>query len=172
MTFDAARPWRSAGALLAQVDLDALLRHANNAKIAANLRDQFPHPYTRRDAIEYLGFVRDQTPERAFAIQHRDEAIGGLGFQVGLDISRVSAEIGYWIGETQWGRGFATRAVSAVTEWAFTEYKLTRVSRWFLLTTQPLSACSKKPAFQREGVLRRSAIKNGVVLDQLIYAHL
>ena len=159
------RSWRKS-------DLDALLRHANNAKIAANLRDQFPHPYTRRDAIEYLGFVRDQTPERAFAIQHRDEAIGGLGFQVGLDISRVSAEIGYWIGETQWGRGFATRAVSAVTEWAFTEYKLTRVFALVFAYNAASIRVLEKAGFQREGVLRRSAIKNGVVLDQLIYAHL
>ncbi len=40
-------------------------------KIAANLRDQFPHPYTRRDAIEYLEFVRDQKPERSFALQYQ-----------------------------------------------------------------------------------------------------
>src|SRR5579884_3969716 len=102
------RSWRKS-------DLEALLRHANNAKIAANLRDQFPHPYTRRDGIEYLAFVREQRPERAFALQHGEEAIGGLGFQIGVDISRVSAEIGYWVSEPYWGRGFATRAVSAIT---------------------------------------------------------
>ena len=92
------RSWRKS-------DLDALLRHANNAKIAANLRDQFPHPYTRRDAIDYLDFVRDQRPERAFAVQHSGEAIGGLGFQIGVDIGRVSAEVGYWISEALLGPG-------------------------------------------------------------------
>jgi len=157
------RSWRKS-------DLDALLRHANNAKIAANLRDQFPHPYTRRDAIEYLNFVRDQRPERAFAIQHNDEAIGGLGFQIGVDISRVSAEIGYWISEAYWGRGFATRAVAGVTEWAFSEYKLTRVFALVFAYNAPSIRVLEKAGFQREGVLRRSALKNGVVLDQWIYA--
>jgi [ribosomal protein S5]-alanine N-acetyltransferase len=157
------RSWRKS-------DLDALLRHANNPKIAANLRDQFPHPYTRRDAIEYLGFVRDQRPERAFALQHNDEAIGGLGFQTGIDISRVSAEIGYWVSEAYWGRGFATRAVCASTEWAFTEYKLTRVFALVFAYNTASIRVLEKAGFQREGVLRRSAVKNGVILDQAIYA--
>lgn len=157
------RSWRKS-------DLEPLLRHANNAKIAANLRDQFPYPYMRRDALEYLNFVRDQRPERAFALQYNDEAIGGLGFQIGLDISRVSAEIGYWISEAYWGRGFATRAVSAVADWAFTEYKLTRVFALVFSHNAPSIRVLEKSGFQREGVLRRSAVKNGVILDQWMYA--
>jgi len=157
------RSWR-------KPDLDALLRHANNAKIAANLRDQFPHPYTRRDAIDYLDFVRDQRPERAFAVQHNQEAIGGLGFQIGVDIGRVSAEVGYWISEAYWGRGFATRALSAISEWAFTEYKLTRVFALVFAYNAPSVRVLEKAGFQCEGILRRSAIKNGVILDQLMYA--
>lgn len=157
------RSWRKS-------DLDALLRHANNANIAANLRDQFPHPYTRRDGIEYLNFVRDQRPERAFAIQHNDEAIGGLGFQIGADIARVSAEIGYWISEGYWGRSFATRAVESITEWAFNEYKLTRVFALVFAYNAPSIRVLEKAGYEREGVLRRSAVKNGVILDQVIYA--
>ena len=157
------RSWRKS-------DLDALLRHANNAKIAANLRDQFPHPYTRRDAIDYLDFVRDQRPERAFAVQHSGEAIGGLGFQVGVDIGRVSAEMGYWISEAYWGRGFATRAVGAISEWAFAEYKLTRVFALVFSHNAPSIRVLEKAGFQCEGILRRSAVKNGVVLDQMMYA--
>ena len=157
------RSWRKS-------DLEPLLRHANNPKIAANLRDQFPYPYTRRDAIDYLSFVRDQRPERAFAVQHNEEAIGGLGFQIGLDVCRVSAEIGYWISEAYWGRGFAARAVNALADWAFTEYKLTRVFALVFSHNQPSIRVLEKSGFQCEGVLRRSAVKNGVILDQLMYA--
>lgn len=157
------RSWRRS-------DLDALVRHANNAKIASNLRDQFPHPYTRRDGVDYLSFVRDQRPERNFAIQHGEEAIGGLGFQIGLDISRVSAEVGYWISEVYWGRGFASRAVEAVTEWAFAEYKLTRIFALVFAYNAPSIRVLEKAGYEREGVLRRSAVKDGVILDQLMYA--
>ena len=157
------RSWRKS-------DLDSMVRHANNPRIAANLRDQFPHPYTRRDGTEYLHYVRDQRPERSFALQYEGEAIGGLGFQLGVDISRVSAEMGYWLGESFWGRGFASRAAKAASDWAFEEYKLTRV--FALVFSHNLASVRvlEKAGFQREGLTCRSAIKNGVVLDQLIYA--
>ena len=108
-------------------DLKALLRHANNPKIAANLRDQFPHPYTRRDGIEFLEYAQTQEPECSFAIEYGDEAVGGVGFQMGRDIARIAAEMGYWLSEEFWGRGIATRAVTAMSDWAFDNYKLTRV---------------------------------------------
>ncbi len=157
------RSWRKS-------DLEALLRHANNSKIAANLRDQFPFPYTRRDGVDYLEFVREQKPERSFALQFEGEAIGGLGFQIGVDIARVSAEMGYWLGESYWGRGFATRAAAAASEWAFAEYKLTRVFALVFSYNVASIRVLEKAGFEREGILRRSAVKNGIVLDQLIYA--
>lgn len=157
------RSWRKS-------DLDALLRHANNAKIAANLRDQFPHPYTRRAAIDYLDFVREQAPERSFAMQYGGEAVGGIGFQIGVDISRVSAEIGYWLSESCWDRGLTTRAVQATSDWAFDAYKVSRVFALVFSHNTASIRVLEKAGFEREGVLRRSAIKNGVILDQLLYA--
>lgn len=156
------RSWRKS-------DLDALVRHANNPKIAANLRDQFPHPYTRRNGIEYLEFVREQSPERSFALQFDGEAVGGVGFQAGLDISRVSIEMGYWLGESYWGRGLASRAAQAASEWAFENYKVTRVFALVFAQNVASARVLEKAGFEREGLLRRSAIKNGVVLDQIMY---
>jgi hypothetical protein len=31
-----------------------LAKHANNPKIAANLPDHFPHPYTEQNAVDYI----------------------------------------------------------------------------------------------------------------------
>ena len=151
-------------------DLQALLRHANNAKIAANLRDQFPHPYTRRDGIDFLDFAHSQEPECSFAIEYGDEAVGGVGFLVGRDIARMSAEMGYWLSEEFWGRGIATRAVSAMSEWAFDNYKLARVFAMAFAHNTGSIRVLEKSGFVREGVMRRSAIKNGVILDQILFA--
>jgi RimJ/RimL family protein N-acetyltransferase len=151
-------------------DLQALLRHANNAKIAANLRDQFPHPYTRRDGIDFLDFARSQEPECAFAIEFGDEAVGGVGFLVGRDIARMSAEMGYWLSEDFWGRGIATRAVTAMSEWAFDHYKLTRVFAMAFAHNSASIRVLEKSGFEREGVMRRSAIKNGAIVDQVLFA--
>lgn len=157
------RPWRRS-------DLDALLRYASNAKIAANLRDQFPHPYTRRDALDYLNYVRDMEVPMAFALEYAGVAIGGIGFKLGVDISRLSVEMGYWLGEPFWGRGIATRAVRASSEWAFDSYKVVRVFATVFAHNTASIRVLEKSGFAREGILRRSAIKNGEILDQIMYA--
>ena len=151
-------------------DLKALVKYANNPRIAANLRDQFPHPYTRRDAIEFLDYARMQEPECAFAIQYGGEAIGGVGFLIGRDIARMTAEMGYWLSEEFWGRGIATQAVTAMSDWAFDNYSLSRVFATAFAHNAASIRVLEKAGFEREGLLRRSAIKNGVVLDQVMFA--
>jgi len=159
------RDWRKS-------DLDALVRYANNSNIAANLRDQFPHPYTRRDGLDYLTYVRAMDIPTSFAIEFAGEAIGGIGFKLGNDIARLTAEMGYWLGEPFWGRGFATRAVSASSDWAFDNYKVVRIFAMAFAHNLASMRVLEKSGFQREGVLRGSAIKNGVILDQVMYAKL
>ncbi|MDR3747752.1 MAG: GNAT family protein [Acidobacteriota bacterium] len=151
-------------------DLDALLRHANNPKIAANLRDQFPHPYTRRDGIDYLNFVRSCEVEMSFALEYEGEAVGGVGFKLGLDIARLSAEMGYWLSEQYWGRGLVTRAVTAASDWALDNYRITRIYAMAFAHNVASMRVLEKAGFEREGLMRRSAIKNGVILDQVLYA--
>jgi len=67
------RSWRRS-------DAAPISRHANNHKIWLNLRDAFPHPYTTRDAREWIRGVHRRTPETSFAIAVDDEPIGGIGF--------------------------------------------------------------------------------------------
>src|SRR4029077_14038231 len=108
-------------------DLSSLVRHANNRKIWLNLRDRFPHPYTARDGREFLHLALTQRPETLFAIAVGGDAEGGIGFQMLPDVERVSAEIGYWLGEPFWGRGIVTDALAAVTRSAIDTCRLTRV---------------------------------------------
>jgi RimJ/RimL family protein N-acetyltransferase len=151
-------------------DLKSLVQHANNAKIAANLRDQFPHPYTRRDGIDFLEYAHTQEPECSFAIELANEAVGGVGFLLGRDIARMSAEMGYWLAEQFWGRGIATQVVGAMSEWALDNYRLTRVFAMAFAHNTGSTRVLEKAGFEREGVMRRSAVKNGVVLDQILFA--
>lgn len=151
-------------------DLDALLRYANNPKIAANLRDQFPHPYTRRDGIDYLNYVRAMDVPMSFAVEYGGEAVGGIGFKLGIDIARLSVEMGYWLAEPFWGRGLTTRAVTAASDWAFDNYKVVRIFATAFSHNLASIRVLEKSGFQREGLLRRSAIKNGLILDQIMYA--
>lgn len=151
-------------------DLASLVANADNRKVWLNLRDRFPHPYTRRDGREFLRSVQSQRPETAFAIAVDGVAVGGIGFMVLTDVERVSAEIGYWLGEAYWGRGITTEAVVAVTQYAIARHGLTRVFALPFATNRASCRVLEKAGYQLEGHLRRSAIKDGQIVDQMQYA--
>jgi [ribosomal protein S5]-alanine N-acetyltransferase len=86
------------------------------------------------------------------------------------DVERVSAEIGYWLGEAFWGRGIVTRALIGVTRDAFTRFDLRRVFAVPFADNAASIRVLQKAGYEREGHLRQSAIKNGIVRDQLLWA--
>jgi ribosomal-protein-alanine N-acetyltransferase len=157
------RSWRTS-------DVDSLVRHANNRKVWLNLRDAFPHPYTKRDAREFIRSVRQRTPETTFAIAVDGDAAGSIGFVLHPDVERVSAEIGYWLAEPFWGRGIATEALAAVTTHAIEAHGLTRVYALPFAWNAASCRVLEKAGYVLEARLRRSAIKNGEITDQMQYA--
>jgi RimJ/RimL family protein N-acetyltransferase len=154
-------------------DADAIVRHANNLNVAKHLRDRFPHPYTREDAIEFLIAVAGPDGDSStLAIEVDGEAAGAIGFIVGNDVERYSAEIGYWLGESCWGRGIMTEALRLVSDHLFADRNLLRL---FALpfSDNPASArVLEKAGYVREAVLRSSCVKYGVPRDQLLYVRI
>jgi [ribosomal protein S5]-alanine N-acetyltransferase len=151
-------------------DVPALVRHANNRRIWLNLRDRFPHPYTTNDGTAFIRRVRVSRPETAFALEADGQAVGGIGFMLQQDVERVSAEIGYWLGEAYWGRGICAEALKAVTAYAIEQHGLTRL--FALPFAHNVASCRvlEKAGYVLESRLRRSAIKEGHLLDQMQYA--
>ena len=153
-------------------DADALARYANNRSIWLNLRDAFPHPYTTRDARDFIRGARRRTPETTFAIAVDDEAVGSIGFVLHPDVERVSAEIGYWLAEPFWGRGLTAQALVAVTEYAMRVHGLTRVYALPFAWNTASCRVLEKAGYVIEARLRRSAIKDGRLTDQMQYARI
>ena len=82
----------------------------------------------------------------------------------------ISAELGYWLGEPYWGRGVMTEAVRAFTDWSFARFALHRIYAVPYATNPASARVLEKAGFTCEGRMRRSVIKLGQVLDQLLYA--
>jgi RimJ/RimL family protein N-acetyltransferase len=154
-----------------RLDAESLARHANNRKIWRNLRDAFPHPYSLDDAHAFLKLAMARNPESWFAIAVNDQAVGGIGITLHNDVERVSAEIGYWLGEAFWGRGIMTEAVKAITEFAIDSYQLTRVYALPFEWNEASVRVLEKAGYLREARLRRCAIKDGQIVDQFMYAY-
>ena len=48
-------------------DAVSIAKYADNPGIAGMLRDIFPHPYTEKDAREWIAFVKKQKTEKPIA---------------------------------------------------------------------------------------------------------
>ncbi len=151
-------------------DAASIARYANNRNIAMWLRDRFPYPYTIYDAEGFLAAVARQNPRVSFAIATRYEAIGGIGLDMGADVYRFTAELGYWLGEPFWGRGIMSQAVAEFAAWAFKHIELYRMYANVFATNGASARVLEKAGFECEGRLRASVFKNGQILDQLLFA--
>lgn len=157
------RAWRAS-------DADSLQRHADNRKIWINLRDRFPHPYTRADADAWIEQVAGQDPPTQCAIEVETEAVGGIGITLQGDVHRRAAEIGYWLGEPFWGRGIMSQAVHAFTAYAFATFDLCRIYATVFEWNPSSGRILEKAGYKLEGRLRKSVTKDGRIIDQLLYA--
>ncbi len=150
-------------------DVDDLVHHADNEKVAQFLTDQFPNPYTNEDAIKFIQFANQSTPLGIFAITYKDKVIGGIGLHPQRDIMRKNMELGYWIGEEYWNKGILTRLVPAIVEYGFKTFDIERIfARPF--GNNPASAkVLEKAGFKLEARFKKTVFKKGEMLDELVY---
>jgi RimJ/RimL family protein N-acetyltransferase len=154
----------------AVADAESIVKYANDRRVSLNLRDRFPFPYTRAHAAEFLDAALSQRPETDFAIATRQEVIGGIGYHRQADVYRLSAELGYWLGQPFWGRGIATAAVRALTERIFATTPLVRLYAHVFAWNTASARVLEKAGYQLEGRMRSSVIKDGQLIDQLMFA--
>jgi ribosomal-protein-alanine N-acetyltransferase len=152
-------------------DVDDLVVAANNRNVWANLRDAFPHPYGPEHAHAFIASAMTLEPETRWAIDVDGVAVGSIAIVLQDDIERVSAELGYFLAEPFWGKGVMSDAVRAVTLHAVEAFGLTRVFAVPFAENAASARVLEKAGYTLEGVMRRSAIKAGVIRDQLLYAY-
>ena len=159
------RPWR-------MEDAETIARYANNPKVAANLRDAFPHPYTQRDAAAFIQSCLDADPARCCfrAIAVNGETVGSISLSIGEDISSKSAELGYWLAEPFWGKGIMTWAVREICREAFEKLDIVRIHAEPMAYNIGSRRVLEKAGFTLEGTLRQSVYKRGQMFDSYIYS--
>ncbi len=157
------RPWEPG-------DLENLVRFANNFKIAKNLTDKFPHPYTLEDGKAFLAMASEFNPPRIMAIVAEEGAIGSIGVFPQTDVHRFNAEMGYWLAEPYWSRGIMTRAIRLMVDYAFKTWEINRIFARPYGTNLASQKILEKNGFKREAFFEKTLVKNGELLDELIYA--
>ena len=155
---------------LVPADAASLALHANDRDVWLNVRDGFPHPFTLESAESYIAAAAARAPQTSFGIVVDGEAAGNISLRPGHDVERFTAELGYFLGRRYWGRGVMTDAVRAVTRYAFEELRLHRVFAVPYAHNAASARVLEKAGYTLEGRMRRSVVKDGVVLDQWLYA--
>lgn len=151
-------------------DEPTLQRAADDWQVARWLRDAFPHPYTIADARDWVAYASTVEPQTELAIVDRRAVVGSVGFKLQDDMQRRSAEVGYWVASSHWGRGIATRALAALVRHAFDGFDLIRL---FAGVKEGNVASAKVLAangFELEGRLRKAITgRSGEEKDELMY---
>jgi RimJ/RimL family protein N-acetyltransferase len=157
------RDWSSA-------DREALVRAADNRAIWRNLTHAFPHPYTPADADAWFAHLAAMDEPTSWAIEVEGVAVGGIGVAPDEGVFAKSAEFGYWLAEPYWGRGIMTEAARAVVPVAMARFGLCRLESAVFAWNPASMRVLEKCGFTREGVSRSSVIKDGELIDRVVYA--
>jgi RimJ/RimL family protein N-acetyltransferase len=100
-------------------DIDALAHLANNANIATMV-SRMPHPYTAKDAADFVRRTKDgEIGKCVYAITRGDNGafLGCCALEPQQDGRTL--ELGYWLGQPYWNQGYATEAAHALIDMAF-----------------------------------------------------
>jgi RimJ/RimL family protein N-acetyltransferase len=88
-------------------------------------------------------------------------------------VERISAEIGYWLGENYWNKGVMTEAVREMVSYIFLHFpelkKIYAPVFGFNIASQRVL---QKVGFECEGILKQAAIKNGEITNLHYYSML
>ena len=151
-------------------DAERIAMLANERRIAENTA-RIPHPYVLADATAFLVTVNRSKHEMAFLITLADGTpIGACGLELrdGPGGPGPVPELGYWLGLAYWGRGFATEAVRALIDHAFTDLELESLQAGARVTNPASRRVLEKCGFQWTGVglYRIRALKSSAPIDR------
>ena len=156
--------------ILKKSDKNQMALLAINKKIWDNVRDGFGHPYTEKNAEEFIQKQAKSDTEKVFAIDCNGELCGLVGLIFQKDVYRKSAEIGYWIGELYWGRGIATQAVGLLVRHAFDKLALVRLYAGIFEYNVGSMRVLEKNGFQKGGISKKTIFKNDKFWDEHRFA--
>lgn len=145
---------------------DRLVKLLNNENVSKWLL-HIPFPYSLCDAEKFIENCKDNNTDHLYAIENDGELVGGIGIHIK---GEHKAEIGYWLGEIYWRKGYLTIALNKVIEIAFNNLKLKRIYAGTFEDNTASERLLQKCGFQYEGTLRKSLKKVDVFFNEKIFS--
>ncbi len=141
-------------------DLKDLVKQANNLNVS-QYTELIPHPYIIKDGKLFINNCIRNVKKRPqnhypFAIcdKSNDKFMGMIGY-THFDSFGKSAELGYWIGENYWRKGYMSEAVEKMIDFAFANLKLIRINAHTMNENIASSNLLENFGFVNEGISKK-----------------
>ena len=145
-------------------DVKSVAALANDRRIAENTA-RIPHPYRAGDAEDFITSANRGNDTTFLITLANGTLIGACGLS---QLDRHPPEIGYWLGVKHWGKGYATEAVRAAIDHAFTDHDCEAIQSAARVTNPASRRVLEKCGFQwtGAGLLRIRAIASSAPIDR------
>ncbi|WP_375561603.1 GNAT family N-acetyltransferase [Bernardetia sp. OM2101] len=158
---------------LSYKDIPQIIEYAGNPKISDNLIN-IPFPYFEQDAIFWINSANQdlKTGEAyKFAIRikknNKLDFIGAVGLL--LDKKHNKAELGYWMAEPFWNKGFMSEAVGKVIEFGFETLQLNKIFANHFISNPASGKIMIKNGMVKEAEIKEHFKKGDTYLDIIQY---
>jgi len=84
----------------------------------------------------------------------------------------LRCEIGYWLGETYWNKGYMSEALSCITKYCFEELNCKRVQAKHAIENPASGKVMLKCGFEKEGILRNYVFIKNRNWDTVMYSRI
>jgi RimJ/RimL family protein N-acetyltransferase len=148
-------------------DIPELVPLIGTREVAATTL-RIAHPYTEADARAFLELTQDLDKLwLAITLRADGRQIGGIGLRINND--QQHAELGYWLGVSYWGQGYATEAAREVLRYGFEELGMHRIFASHFKHNPASGRILKKLGMKYEGCQREHVRKWEQFVDSELY---
>jgi len=98
--------------------------------------------------------------------------VGGVGLMgIHLDESSMSHrdEVGYWVGESHWGKGIMTKCLLKFMDMAFEYFDLVRIDAQVYAHNDASIKVLETCGFKHEATIEKAFSKEGKLIDGLLF---
>ncbi|MCL2593783.1 MAG: GNAT family N-acetyltransferase [Defluviitaleaceae bacterium] len=144
-------------------DADDLVKQCNNHNIFKTTLNM-PYPYSLEDALSWISLANECFDNnRRYDFVVSDKITGKLLGSIGISNNQThkNGELGYWIGEEFWNKGYGTEAAKAILEFVFSEIGLHKVMGHHFASNPSSGKIMEKIGMSYEGTLIDQVIKDG-----------
>lgn len=149
-------------------DIPSLVNILNSPDVVKYLSSKIPFPYTKADAQWWVNTGSKAGIVRAIVVNQ--QLVGCIGAEPGMFEYKRSAEVGYWIDQTYWGKGIATHALTEFVPHVFRTTDIVRLFASVFSSNQASMHVLANCGFELEAVLHKAFYKDGNFYDNHLFS--